>query len=310
MSFEHNFRDCIIQLNTTPSDFLEDSEGNTATINKLLDEKGFVLVRGLSGAKNIDQVKSILTTCLGGELIEYNYRSTPRKSLGGNVYTATEYHSDVTIPQHNENAYSNNYPMRLGFYCVVPSKIGGRTPIADSVAIYNKIPKDIRDEFERKEIKYVRNYSNIDLPWQEVFNSDHKEDVEKYCANNNIEFAWLKDGSLRTSQVNPASRLHPKHEVPVWFNQAHLFHVSNLDPELRETLISTVGEEGLPRNTFFGDGSPICEQQLDEIRKIIDAEKISFAWLAGDMLLIDNMRYTHGREPFEGKRQLLVGMSL
>lgn len=155
---------------------------------------------------------------------------------------------------------------------------------------------------------YVRNYSNIDLPWEEVFQTHDKNEVEAYCKANNILAEWTPNG-LRTKQINQATLVHPATNDKLWFNQAHLFHVSNLDSELREDLIAILGEDNLPRNTYFGDGSPIDPKVLDVIREVYDKTKISFDWQENDLLLLDNMLYTHGREPFEGKRKVLVGMA-
>ena len=52
----------------------------------------------------------------------------------------------------------------------------------------------------------------------------------------------------------------------------------------------------------------IDEEYLEIIRQLIEQQKVSFDWQMGDLLLVDNMWYSHGREPFTGKRQLLVGM--
>ena len=32
-------------------------------------------------------------------------------------------------------------------------------------------------------------------------------------------------------------------------------------------------------------------------------------WQAGDLLLVDNIRTAHSREPFEGPREVLVGLA-
>jgi hypothetical protein len=95
----------------------------------------------------------------------------------------------------------------------------------------------------------------------------------------------------------------------VWFNQAHLFHISSLNPEVRQTLLSTFKKEDLPRNAYYGDGSPIENSVLDEIREIYQQEAVVFPWEEGDILMLDNMLAAHGRLPFAGSRKVLVGMA-
>jgi alpha-ketoglutarate-dependent taurine dioxygenase len=95
----------------------------------------------------------------------------------------------------------------------------------------------------------------------------------------------------------------------VWFNQAHLFHISSLEPDVRESLLLSFREEDLPRNAYYGDGSRIEDDVLDEIRDVYQQEKVVFAWQEGDILMLDNMLMAHGRTPFIGQRKVLVGMA-
>ncbi len=286
---------------------LDWAKENTEEVQSVLEKTGILLIRGFDDV-NENDFGGILSLLLGGELIDYTFRSTPRTELGNKIFTATEYHQTEWIPQHNENSYSNKWPSKIGFLCKVKADKMGNTPISDSRTAYNEIPVEIREEFERKKIMYVRNYSNIDLPWEEVFQTKDKNEVEAYCKANNILAEWTPNG-LRTKQINQATLVHPTTNDKLWFNQAHLFHVSNLDSELREDLIEILGEDNLPRNTYFGDGSPIDPEVLDIIRDVYNRTKISFDWQENDLLLLDNMLYTHGREPFEGKRKVLVGMA-
>jgi hypothetical protein len=102
---------------------------------------------------------------------------------------------------------------------------------------------------------------------------------------------------------------HPVTGEWVWFNQAHLFHISNLAAPVRETLISIVGEEGVPRNVFYGDGSPIELDALEHVRAVLQRCQVSFPWQAGDVLMLDNMLVAHGRSTFQGARKVVVAMA-
>jgi alpha-ketoglutarate-dependent taurine dioxygenase len=105
------------------------------------------------------------------------------------------------------------------------------------------------------------------------------------------------------------SARHPQTGESVWFNQAHLFHVSRLPGEVREWLSTNFAEEDLPRNVYFADGDRIEPELVDEILKVYRRQAVAFSWRAGDVLLIDNMLTAHGRNPFRGKRRVVVGMS-
>ena len=244
----------------------------------------------------------------GHPLLSYEFGSTPRTSVGGGVYTATEYPAHQSIPLHNEQAYTRTWPMKAWFHCVTPALEGGETPIADSRAIYRRIPAAIRERFADG-LVYVRNYGDFDVPWENVFNTSNRDEVEAFCRQADIQWEWKEDGTLRTTQRCQSIETHPRTGELVWFNQAHLFHVSNLQPEVRESLEEVLGIENMPRNTYFADGSPIPDDLLDEVRAVLDDETVSFLWEKGDVLMLDNMLIAHARAPFKGPRKVVVAMA-
>ncbi|MBD2335848.1 TauD/TfdA family dioxygenase [Calothrix sp. FACHB-156] len=247
---------------------------------------------------------------VAGELIEYSYRSTPRTQVDGNIYTSTEYPPEQSIPLHNEMAYSLNWPMKIAFFCVKAAMQGGETPIADSRKVFQRINPKIKERFIQKNIMYVRNYGQgIDLPWETVFQTNNKAEVEAYCQSAGIDFTWLDGNRLRTSQVCQAVATHPQTGDLVWFNQAHLFHISSLKSEVRKSLLAVLNAEELPRNSYYGDGSEIETSLLEEIQSIYEQQTVTFSWQEGDILLLDNMLVAHGRKPFSGARKVLVGMA-
>jgi len=298
----------LLDVETGGLNALDWTEEYKQAIQNLIAINGALLIRGLK-VPGSAQFGKVLSTLFGAELLEYTYRSTPRTKLRGNVYTATEYPPNELIPQHNENSYSRTWPNRIGFMCILPAETGGETPIADSRTVYQKLPRSIVDKFDQKGVMYVRNYSTLDLPWSVVFQTEDKSQVEEYCDANELSYEWLENDGLRTTQVNPAIAVHPHSREKVWFNQAHLFHVSNLDKDIGEALLASLGEEDLPRNSYYGDGSPIELETLELIRSTYESTKIKFTWRQGDLLLLDNMLFSHGREAYTGGRKILVGMA-
>jgi alpha-ketoglutarate-dependent taurine dioxygenase len=282
--------------------------GKRDRIEKLLLANGGILFRGfrLAGAPDFER----LIATLSDGLLDYTYRSTPRSEVSGKIYTSTEYPPEQEIPMHSEMSYTRSWPRKIWFYSVKTAESGGETPIADNRKVFQQIDPQIRERFIDKGVLYVRNYgSGIDLPWQNVFQTADRAEVEAYCRSAGIEFEWYGESELRTRQVCQATARHPETGEEVWFNQAHLFHVSSLDPALREFLLEELGEEGLPRNTYFGDGSPIEESALDEIRRVYARNQIVFPWREGDVLMLDNMLIAHGRRSYGGSRKVVVGMA-
>jgi hypothetical protein len=230
--------------------------------------------------------------------------------VANKIYTSTEYPADRSIPMHNEMSYSRQWPRKIGFFCVLPAERGGATPIADSRGVLKRLSPEVRERFRSKGVLYVRNYGkHLDLPWQDVFQTDDRAEVERICAQLGLDHEWCGEGRLKTRQVCQAVTTHPDTGEEIWFNQAHLFHVSSLGEELASLLLASASEDELPRNTYYGDGTPITPETLAEIRAAFAAETITFPWQRDDVLLLDNMLIAHGREPYEGARKIVVGMA-
>lgn len=269
---------------------------------------GGILFRGFT----IDSIAGFrqFVRTISPDLLEYRERSTPRTDLGGNIYTSTEYPSHQTIAFHNEFSYAYTWPMKICFYCVVAPKQGGETPIADSRQVFQLLDPKLRERFIEKGVMYVRNYGGgIDLSWQEVFRTTSKVEVEEHCRKSPMLWEWKGEDRLRTTQVRPAVAQHPKTGDMVWFNQAHLFHLSNLEPAVRRSMRETFREENLPRQAYYGDGTAIEDAELDEVREAYRTASSSFPWQPGDVLLLDNMLTAHGRHAFVGKRRILTAMA-
>lgn len=271
-----------------------------------LDRSGAVLVRrAIDSPGALDEVAA----CVGGELLDYTERSTPRSRVGGHVYTSTEYPAAQTIVQHNESAYARSYPRWLFFAALETAATGGETRLADSRAMVRQLPRELVDRFREKGVRYSRTYrEGMGLTWQEAFQTDDPLQVERYCEEHGIEHAWTAD-ALRTRQYGPALVTHPHTGEESWFNQAHLFHSSNLPREVTEALAELYPAEDMPRAAHFGDGTEIPDEDMDRIRAAYDACSFAFPWERGDLLLVNNLLVSHGRRPYTGNRRTLVAMA-
>jgi alpha-ketoglutarate-dependent taurine dioxygenase len=294
---------------TSENDWKEAIPGIHALVDSHLEEVGGLLLRGFDLLG--EQAFQEFARTFGYELLTYDFGSTPRSALEKGVYTSTEYPAHQVIPLHCEQSYTRQWPMKIWFHCVLASETGGETPIADTRQMYARMDPAIRARFAEKRLMYVRNYGNgLDLPWQRAFNTDDRTVVEAFCRAQQIDFEWKDDGELRTRQVCQAVAVHPRTGENVWFNQAHLFHVSNLAPVVQESLLALVDSDiDLPRNVYYGDGTPIEVAVLDEIRGVLDDCTVKFLWQQGDVMMLDNMLASHGRSTFTGARKVIVAMA-
>jgi alpha-ketoglutarate-dependent taurine dioxygenase len=279
--------------------------------SKLL-EHGAILFRGF-GVDSQEKLASVVKI-LGGRALDYVDGNSPRKKLGGGVYTSTEYPPEYFISLHNELSYSNRWPSRLFFCCAIAPGDGGETPIADSRAILHALPSDVRDAFESRKVKYIRNLHGgrgLGPSWQATFETDDREAVEEFCRDTDSDFRWNDDGSLTVTQIRPATATHPRSGQSVWFNQADQFHPSTHPKPIYESMMALYAgrEEQIPQTATFGDGTPIDVAMLDAVRQTVAAETRTFRWQQGDLLMVDNLLVAHGRRPFTGPRRILVSMT-
>ncbi|MDE1485745.1 TauD/TfdA family dioxygenase [Xenorhabdus bovienii] len=276
-------------------------------IDDILAEKGALLFRGFPVKE--DQDFSQLVGCLAKEELTYKERSTQRKKTAKGVYTSTEYPAAKTIANHSENAFQYVVPGKILFYAHQAPLEGGETPIADNAKVLALIGKDIVDSFRQKGIRYLRNFDGgFDLSWQKAFQTESKHEVESYCHNNAIDFEWLSDNHLRTSQLRRATRHHPLTGKEMWFNQLHLFHITNLDLPIRQALLASLSRDLLPRHAIYGTGEEISDEVVEHIRNSFIEAELAFPWQTGDVLIADNILVSHGRKPFKGERAVRVAL--
>jgi len=280
-------------------------ESHAGEVEGHLDRHGAILFRGfpLTGPPQFEAVASTIAGELFGE-----YGDLPHEETGQRIYHSTPYPPDKTILFHNESSHFSSWPLRQFFFCVLPSAEGGETPLLDCREVYEKLDSEIVEEFERKGLMYVRNFSEgVDVPWQEFFHTDDKAAVEGACEKAGMSCEWTELG-LRVRQLAKGVRTHPRTGERLFFNQVQLHHVACLDEETRTALRQLFADEDLPRNVYYGDGTPIPDETIDRIGEVYEQLCVEAPWQKGDLIALDNMLVAHARRPFGGERKIVVAM--
>lgn len=274
-------------------------------------EHGAILFRGFH--VETPAAFARVTRAISSGLKECSEENVPRTKLTSGVYTSTEYPAEYFLSMHSEYSYSKHFPRRLYFCSITAAQEGGATPLADNREVMRVLDPEIIAAFKNKRVKYLRNLhggQGFGLSWQTAFQTSDKAEVEAYCLESEIELTWKDDGGVRLSQTLDGIIAHPQTGEDIWFNQAPQFHPSDYPPEIHQSLLASYNDgEDLPQNVCFGDDTPIPVEMLDTVRETMKGKAISFPWQEGDLLMLDNVRISHGREPFKGPRKTLVAMS-
>lgn len=297
-----------VQANSGKDSLVEHVTAERQQLRALLHKHGALLLRGFD-VDGIDDFQTAVRA-MSGEPLPYEERSSPRSIIKGRIYTSTDYPPSEEIFFHNENSYRSTWPMTLYFFCVEPPGDRGATPLSDTRQVLAALDGAIRDEFGRRRWMVVRNLGlEFGLTWQEVFDTDDRDEVMRLCAAGDVDAQWRPDGGLRTISVREALHRHPLTGDQVWFNHAAVFHVSTLSSDVRDGLREMFDEADLPSNSYFGDGGIISDEIMQHVRDCYRAAAVRFDYRRGDMLVIDNMLVAHGREPFTGPRRIAVAMA-
>ncbi|GLZ41922.1 TauD/TfdA family dioxygenase [Actinokineospora sp. NBRC 105648] len=279
-------------------------------LDEALTRHGAVLVRGLGLATADDFGQAVRV--FGEPATSYRGGNTPRSTVATGVFTSTEYPARYPISQHNELSYAPRWPERLYFCCLVPAETGGATPVCDGRALLADLDPAVRERFTARGVEYRQHLHGgygFGKSWQDTFETTDRAAVEEFLLGADAEFAWTADDDLRITQRRPATRAHPRTGEQVWFNQADQWHVSNLPGDEAALLVDAVGgEDNLPHNARYGDGSALTAADLAAVRDAARAHTLAVPWRSGDLLIVDNMLVLHGREPYTGDRRVLVGM--
>ncbi|MEU5731016.1 MULTISPECIES: TauD/TfdA family dioxygenase [Streptomyces] len=282
--------------------------GDSGTIDaRLIAEKALVFRRFHLTPEALEPVMSELLPAR----LAYVHGNSPRTKVGQNVYTSTEYPQEFTISMHNEMSYSHQWPARLLFFCEKAAETGGATPVTDAALWLESLDDEVREAFAQG-VCYRQNLHDgygLGKSWQDTFETTDRGQAEAFLEGTGATWEWRPDGTLRISQVRPATAKHPVTGAEVWFNQSDQWHPVGLGGDTAAALAQILPPEELPQSVTFADGSSIPDEYVIQVRDRALEAAVDVDWRTGDLLLIDNMLVAHGRRPYTGTRRVLVAMS-
>ena len=315
---------------------------NRGWLDSQLTQYGAILFRGF-GLNTTDQVETAIQAL--EPYLSDTYRGTsPRSAQDGTkyVFSSAEVPSHFPIAQHLEMSFLPALPRRVFFSALqAPQLTGGETALADFRQVYRAIPKTLREKMLSKKLRYTRTLHRRGFrwspdvasqkSWSEVYGTNDKAKVEEIAKEEGIPMRWGRKDSIVSQYESNAFERHPQTGEMTWFNHAQVFHWTSFPAELwyafRRTKdlrfffhsaaiwVFSIFWYGLLRrrmalNVTFGDGSAISIREMQQIRKAIHKNMVLNRWEKGDLVMIDNLSTSHGRQPtYDHGRRVVVAWS-
>lgn len=194
------------------------------------------------------------------------------------------------FPLHPELAREPWRPDVCLFACLGAPGVGGQTNLADGIAIVEGLPAELRRELADRKLIYIKPALPAELAfWLGTERPDDAllADPPAGCP---YQFRRQPNGAVLRIFTRPAFERTAFQDAPAWGN--FLLFARDYLHRRNIPLLEGVGE--------FPD------EWLDEIRRA--ARRVTYAhrWQQGDVLVVDNCRFMHGRRAIadEGERRI------
>lgn len=240
----------------------------------------------------------------------------PRAVVSGRVMEATRLDASVRLVLHSEMAYLGVYPKRIAFFARLAATKGGETTVADARALTDRMDPMLAEKISRHGARMVRNfgpksdgldasYDHLDKRgWNQSFYTDDPAEVERICAERDMKPVWNADGGLTVFNELQPFVVHPATGKRLFRSNLHVRpQVSDIaiDIELKKT-------QKYPSGPSLGNGECLTEAEVTHLNEICDAVTYAWPWRNGDVMVLDNLQVWHGRNPYEGPRDVQVAL--
>ena len=65
-----------------------------------------------------------------------------------------------------------------------------------------------------------------------------------------------------------------------------------------------------PLHSLWGNGDEFAADEIAVVKQLYQKNAIRFEWAAGDVIIVDNLWWAHGRYPYHGDRKILALMGV
>jgi len=246
---------------------------DTGAIREAIESHGAVLLRGF-------EITLEAFAALGRALCSTSvFNESPNRELLGDRDRVQSVNlGNDPFPLHPEMAREPWRPDLAMFACLDPPGVGGQTNVCDGIAIADGLPAGLRQSLEGKQLFYVRSAS---------------PEMLRY---------WLG-----TADPDDSLLAAPPASCPYWFRRSPRgilrgFSRPVLEPTLFQQRSAFANFLLFARDYLRVSHIPLLEGEafddevVDTVRSTARSLTYSHRWMQGDIILLDNSRYMHGRK--------------
>jgi alpha-ketoglutarate-dependent taurine dioxygenase len=181
------------------------------------------------------------------------------------------------FPLHPELSREPWKPDVCLFYCVQPPSTGGRTTICDGVKVAELLPAGLRSKMAERRLVYIQRARPAVLEYW--FGNPDPSDLELANPPDGCPYSFERVGSEVARLFSRPFLHHPMFSEGVAFGNFLLFARHG-------------GVTGFP---LLDDRTPVPDSWAEEIQRVSGELMSEVAWREGDLLMLDNTRFMHGR---------------
>ena len=256
-----------------------------AEMMDLFSSSGILLFKGFG--VNHNQMKEFAELFSSNLVADY---IRPRVGADQFIHFVDPGMGDLVV--HSEHAYSPLRPDVIWFCCAVPAAQDGETIFCDGVQVWKELSQSTKQLFLEKKLNFV--YESIP---SEIF----KRLISPDATMADIKL-MLDSLEGVTYQINEDESIRMEYACSAVVKTKY----GNYDAFANSLLPQYAGEG----KAAFADGSLVPSQVIEEIKEVADKLMGKISWQAGDLAMIDNSRFMHGRREFnDEKRQIFSTLS-
>ncbi len=275
----------------TPNSKMNINDLSVNEINELFLTKGIVLFKDFNCSP--DEFEEF-----AAKMPYNNFHGHPG---GGDFREYVRPHGQTTkaskgnerIYMHPELGYTPYLPDAVWFLCVLPPESGGATLVCDGAEFLKKVPEYILRPLAEKGLLYLSHFPNG--YWQGTFaGQDINSLIAKLSKTKGVSSIVFDDKTKAlTYKYNVLAVSADRHGTPVFANSLLLM----VQPDIVRFFENVIR---------YGDGTKIPQDHLITLDEIAQSISKPIVWGKGDVVLIDNSRFLHGRTAYTGDRVLHV----